>query len=374
MSDTKADADILLRAECVRKYFTTETGFLSQLLGAGENVKAVDGVDLQLRERETLGIVGESGCGKSTLGRVLSKLYEPTDGEVYYRGNSLSGLSKAETHEFRRNVQMVFQDPLSSLNPRKTVGEIVVKPLTIHDIVPTGDRTERMFELLDDVGLSESHASRYPHELSGGQRQRVGIARALAVEPELIIADEPVSALDVSVQAQIINLLENLQRNYDLSYIFIAHDLSVVKHISDRVAVMYLGKIVEEGPASSIFSTPQHPYTRSLLTSIPNIDSPIRGMKDTLKGSPPSPTNPPNGCPFHTRCPEYIGDECETDLPVLEQTTDATGLIGPPPELRYAVGHSEGQPAGSDEHRVACHWMQMDATHRMRERDSSTKR
>jgi oligopeptide/dipeptide ABC transporter ATP-binding protein len=341
-TDTPRGSDEpLLRARDVKKHFPVEQGLLDRLLG-GESqvVHAVDGVDLTLDAEETVGVVGESGCGKSTLGRTLSRLYQPTAGTIEIDGDDVTEAGGKRLQELRKDVQVIFQDPLSSLNPRKTVGEIVARPLEIHDIVSDDDLDERVDELFREVGLDPTSRDRYPHEFSGGQRQRVGIARALAVEPKLIIADEPVSALDVSVQAQIINLMKRLQQEYGLSYVFIAHDLSVVKHVSDRVAVMYLGKVVEQGPTETIFENPQHPYTKSLLHAIPSVEGSGGRRETLLQGNPPSPIDPPSGCPFHTRCPEYIGGECERDVPDLSDVGDVDG------------------------HEAACHWLDRPAAER----------
>ena len=317
----------ILETKGLSKYYESETSFINNLLGRSKVVKAVDDIDLQLQPGETLGVVGESGCGKTTLGRAIVRLIEPTDGEVVYRPRDPSGwdgqeaitvtdLSASDLRDLRTDLQYIFQDPFSSLNPKMTVGEIIGEPLSIHDIVPDGQRNDRIHELLETVGLNPSHAHRYPHEFSGGQRQRISIARALAVDPEVIICDEPVSALDVSVQAQILNLLEDLQEEFDLSYIFIAHDLSVVEHISDRVAVMYLGEFAEVAPTERLYSAPRHPYTEALLSVIPEPDPLWEGNKILVRGEVPSPIDPPRGCRFHTRCPRVIPPEAVD----LEQT------------------------------------------------------
>ncbi len=277
-------------------------------------VKAVDGVSVDIQRGETLGLVGESGCGKSTLGRTLIQLEEATSGEVLFDGTDITQLSGKDLKNWRRNSQMVFQDPESSLNDRMTVGEIIREPLDVHDWKTPRERREHVRELLDVVGLQPEHYYRYPHQFSGGQRQRIGIARALALEPEFIVLDEPVSALDVSVQAQILNLLEDLQDEFGLTYLFIAHDLSVVRHICDRVAVMYLGHIMELGPTEELFENPKNPYTISLLSAIPDPDPTARGERVTLRGTPPSPRDPPKGCPFSTRCPMKIRPEEFQDM------------------------------------------------------------
>ncbi len=312
----------ILRVEGLKEYYEANEGFIESLLGQSQWVKAVDGVDFELYPGETLGIVGESGCGKSSLGRSVFRLIEPTAGSIYYhppKGSDalaaghdeveLTSLSSSQMRDLRKDLQYIFQDPFSSMNPRMTVGDIIGEPLDVHNLASGGERKERIYELLNIVGLNPSHASRFPHEFSGGQRQRIGIARSLAVDPEIIICDEPVSALDVSVQAQILNLLEDLQEEFDLSYIFIAHDLSVVEHISDRVGVMYLGELVEVGTTEDVFSPPYHPYAEALLSAIPEPDPLWEGDRILLSGTVPSPLDPPSGCKFHTRCPKVIPPE-----------------------------------------------------------------
>ena len=266
-------------------------------------IKAVDGVSFSLREGETLALVGESGCGKSTVGRLVMRLIEPTGGAVLIDGTDIAAIPEKEVRAFRRRVQLIFQDPYASLNPRMTIGDTLSEPLMLHDIVPRGKRRERVAELLARVGLQPQYAARYPHEFSGGQRQRIVIARALAVDPKVVICDEPVSALDVSIRAQILNLLKELQGRLGLSYIFISHDLGVVKHIADRIAVMYLGRIVETGGADQVFANPRHPYTRALLSAIPVASPDARRERGILQGDVPSPINPPPGCHLQTRCP-----------------------------------------------------------------------
>jgi len=303
--------EVLIEVKNLKKYFPVKMG-----LGKKAYIKAVDDVSFFIKKGETLGLVGESGCGKSTTGRTIIRLYEPTSGQIIFKGEDIT---KKDMLPYRKFMQMIFQDPYASLNPRMTVGDIIGEPLEIHNIAKGNEKKERVQELLRLVGLSSEHANRYPHEFSGGQRQRIGIARALAVEPEFIICDEPISALDVSIQAQIVNMLEDLQQKFSLTYLFIAHDLSMVKHISSRVGVMYLGKLVELAESNELYSNPLHPYTQALLSAIPIPDPKISKERTRiiLEGDVPSPLNPPTGCRFRTRC-KYAFDRCKEEEPVLK--------------------------------------------------------
>ncbi len=320
----------MLELDDLRVWFPIKSGVvLDRHVG---DVKAVDGVSLSIQRGETLGLVGESGCGKSTVGRAILRLYEPTSGRIVFDGKDITKLGEVEMRPLRRRMQMIFQDPFASLNPRHSVGRLVGEPMRVHGLADSRRAANaRVRELLQIVGLPADAASRYPHEFSGGQRQRIGIARAVAVNPDFIVADEPVSALDVSIQAQIVNLLENLQKEFDLTYLVIAHDLAVVRHISDRIAVMYLGKIMEVSPAEDLYDNPLHPYTISLLSAVPIPDPAVERNRQTilLKGDLPSPANPPAGCRFHTRCPYVQESKCRDVVP----------------ELRKIQGHF-----------VACHW------------------
>ena len=334
--------DVILEATDLVKYYPIKTGVIQHTTG---HVRAVDGVSFQLRAGETLGVVGESGCGKSTLGRLLVRLEEPTSGSVQFEGLDMYAQKGSAMRKLRRDIQIVFQDPYTSLNPRMTVGDIVGEPFDIHpEAAPKGSRRQKVQELLDLVGLSPEHINRYPHQFSGGQRQRIGVARGIALNPKVLICDEPVSALDVSVQAQVVNLLEKLQDELGLAYIFIAHDLAVVRHISDRVAVMYLGRIVEIGDEVEIYEQATHPYTQALLSAVPVPDPTLRGVRQqiVLTGDVPSPANPPSGCRFHTRC--WLGRSAD------DQALCAQDM----PEL---VARS----ADASAHLVACHFPQMTA-------------
>ncbi|WP_180929927.1 ABC transporter ATP-binding protein [Streptomyces sp. AJS327] len=315
-SDAAADGALLQVRGLVKHFPLTRGVLLRRQIGA---VRAVDGVSFDLRPGETLGLVGESGCGKSTVAKLLTHLERPTSGTIHYKGEDVTKLSGRALKAVRRNIQMVFQDPYTSLNPRMTVGDIVGEPFEIHpEVAPKGDRRRRVRELLDVVGLNPEYVNRYPHQFSGGQRQRIGIARGLALRPEVIVADEPVSALDVSVQAQVINLMERLQDEFELSYVFIAHDLSIVRHISDRVGVMYLGRIVELGTDDEIYEHATHPYTQALLSAVPVPDPEVEARREriVLSGEVPSPANPPSGCRFRTRCWK-ARERCVTEEPLL---------------------------------------------------------
>ena len=310
------DQEVLLDVKNLFMHFPLTQGIIFQRkVGA---VRAVDGVSFSVRKGETLGLVGESGCGKSTTGRAILQLYKPTSGEVLYQGRDLTKLDSGEMRKMRRHLQMIFQDPYASLNPRMTVGSIISEPMQIHNLVAREERNRRVQELLETVGLNPYFANRYPHEFSGGQRQRIGVARALAASPDFIVADKPVSALDVSIQAQIVNLMEDLQSQFNLTYLFIAHDLSVVKHISDRIAVMYLGKIVELADRAALYEDPLHPYTKALLSAVPIPDPVVERRRERiiLTGDVPSPINPPSGCHFHTRCP-YAMPVCREIDPLV---------------------------------------------------------
>ena len=303
----------LVRIEGLKKYFPVQSGVLSRVTNF---VKAVDGVDMTISEGETVGLVGESGCGKTTLGKTIIKLLEPTKGNIYFRADNITGLSPSRMRPYRKKMQIVFQDPYGSLNPRMKVESIVAEGLVIHNISTPGERKGIVRELLRTVGLREDALPRYPHEFSGGQRQRIAIARALALNPEFVVCDEPISALDVSVQAQIINLFIELQEKFRLTYLFISHDLRVVRHISDRVAVMYLGKVVEFAPSGELYKNPLHPYTRVLISSVPVADPDKQRKMTVLKGDVPSPINPPSGCSFHPRCPIAV-EKCSSVEPEL---------------------------------------------------------
>ncbi|PWM38910.1 MAG: dipeptide ABC transporter ATP-binding protein [Clostridiales bacterium] len=308
----------ILKVEHLKKYFVAGGGFLG---GNQRVIKAVDDVSFTLLPGETLGLVGESGCGKSTTGRTVLRLYEPTDGRIIFEGADITNLSGRELLPYRRKMQMIFQDPYASLDSRMTVGDIVSEPLDIHHLASGKEREEQVRSLLERVGLKPEYASRYPHEFSGGQRQRIGIARALAVRPRFIVCDEPISALDVSIQAQVVNMLEDLQEEFALTYLFIAHDLSMVKHISTRIGVMYLGKLVELGQSDQLYHDPQHPYTKALLSAIPVPNPKAKKERIVLQGDVPSPLNPPSGCPFRTRCPHAM-KVCAEVEPRLQNISD----------------------------------------------------
>jgi oligopeptide transport system ATP-binding protein len=309
--------DVIVRVQNLKKYFPIKRGVFRQTAGW---VHAVDDISFDIYRGETLGLVGESGCGKTTLGRVILQLYPPTEGHVYFEGRDLNTLPPAELRRIRRHMQMIFQDPFASLNPRMTVGTIIGDPLTIHDHAVQQERREQVGRLLERVGLDREIVNRFPHEFSGGQRQRIGIARALALNPSFIVADEPITSLDVSIQAQVINLMEDLQKEFELTYLFITHDLSMVRHICNRVAVMYLGKIVELAPVKELFTNPQHPYTQALLSAIPIPDPTAEAARQQiiLSGDVPNPANPPPGCRFNTRCP-WAFDACAQSEPELRE-------------------------------------------------------
>ncbi len=358
---SQSDAKPIVEARGLKMHFPVRGGVFGREVG---RVRAVDGVDLVVRKGETLGLVGESGCGKSTLGRTLLRLYKPSAGQVLFKGTDITQLGARELRPLRREMQMIFQDPYASLNPRMTIGAIVGEAMAIHGLAKGRERRERVIGLLEKVGLRPEAYDRYPHEFSGGQRQRIGVARALAVEPDLIIADEPVSALDVSVQAQVINLLSDLKEEYGLTFIFIAHDLKVVEYFSDRVAVMYLGRVVEEASARQLYENPSHPYTRALLSAVPVPRPNRKKQRIVLQGDVPSPLDPPSGCPFHPRCPEAM-DRCKVEVPshywVEEGHRAACFLVeeagakeAPAPEAAGSVGagdsgRPQGEPASASE-------------------------
>ena len=297
----------------LKKYFNTKAEFLQKSCV----VKAVDNVSFKIMEGEILGLVGESGCGKTTCGKTVLKIYEPDSGKIIFRGDDITHLGRKEMRSYRTKMGIVYQDPFGSLDPRMTVGSIISEPMEIHNLYPKSERDDKVKEIMEKVGLTSEQMNRYPHELSGGQRQRIGIARTLALNPEFVVADEPVSALDVSIQAQILNLMQDLQKEFGFTYLFITHDLSVIKHICDRVGVMYVGKIVEMAPKKALFKNPKHPYTEALLSAVPSVNPKVRQKHIILEGDVPSPINPPSGCRFHERCFKKIGKICETKEPEL---------------------------------------------------------
>lgn len=311
--------DTLIEVKNLKKYFSIEQGIFKK---TKQYVKAVDDVSFYIKKGETLGLVGESGCGKSTLGRTLTRLYEPTGGEIIFGGKEIGLMKEKDLKDFRKRMQVIFQDPYASLNPNMTVSQIISEPMDIHNIYKSKEKEEMVYELLEKVGLNKDFANRYPYEFSGGQRQRLGIARALSVKPEFIFCDEPISALDVSVQAQVINLLEDLQNELGITYLFIAHDLSMVRHISNRIGVMYLGKLVEIGEAEEVYKNPIHPYTKALISSIPipDPDLSLKTEREILMGDVPSPLNPPAGCRFRTRC-KYATEQCKEAVPIMREMT-----------------------------------------------------
>jgi oligopeptide/dipeptide ABC transporter ATP-binding protein len=328
----------LIEVRNLVKHFPIKKGvILQKQVGA---VQAVDDVTFDVFKGETLGLVGESGCGKSTTARLLTRLLEPTSGQIIYEGRDIAHLSRSQLKPLRRDMQMVFQDPYSSLNPRKTVGSIISEPFVIHGVEDDADkRKKRVRDLMDRVGLNPEHYNRLPHEFSGGQRQRIGVARAIALSPKLVVADEPVSALDVSIQAQILNLLRDLQQDLGLTIVFIAHDLSVVRHMCDRIAVMYLGKVVELATADELYGHPRHPYTGALLSAVPVPDPRLaaRKQRQVLSGDVPSPIDPPHACRFHTRCPKFVAGHCDVEAPALEQKDGGAGLAA----CHYPLSDSE---------------------------------
>jgi peptide/nickel transport system ATP-binding protein len=377
LSKDPAPGETILKVTGLQKHFPIKKGLLQRQVGS---VKAVDGIDFDVRSGETLGVVGESGCGKSTMGRLITRLLEPTAGQVEFQGRDISHLGVRGMRPMRRDVQMIFQDPYSSLNPRHTIGTIVSAPFKLQDVTPEGGLKKKVQGLLELVGLSPEHYNRYPHEFSGGQRQRIGIARALALNPKLVVADEPVSALDVSIQAQVVNLLDDLQDELGLTYVIIAHDLSVIRHVSDRIAVMYLGKIVELADRTSLYSAPMHPYTNALMSAVPVPDPRRRGAKSErilLRGDVPSPISPPTGCRFHTRCwkatkicaaveppmlmmkpgqqvachhPENAPDQAPDDTELLSEAREAVELLGSGvrPDAAPAAPAAPGKQPGKD--------------------------